>query len=73
LVIPQGLWALGFDLFGLAAVALMARGLAQCLRGDWQSMDASLMSRSYQEEADDTLQALGAEPGASRTPEGVAR
>lgn len=73
LVIPQGLWALGFALFGLAAVALMARGLGQCLRGDWQSMDASLMSRSYQEEADDTLQALGAEPGASRTPEGVAR
>jgi TRAP-type C4-dicarboxylate transport system permease small subunit len=73
LAVPQGLWAAGFALFGLAAVALMVRGLQQCLRGDWQALDASLMSRSYQEEADDTLQALGAEPGDSRQSKGVSR
>jgi len=64
LVVPQGLWALGFALFGLAALSLMARGLRQCLQGNLQALDESLMSRSYQEEADETLQALGAEtPG----------
>lgn len=73
LVVPQGLWAMGFALFGLAAVALMVRGLRQCLQGDWQTLDASLMSRSYQEEADDTLQALGAEPVDVRTSQGASR
>lgn len=73
LVVPQGLWAMGFALFGLAAVALMVRGLRQCLQGDWQTLDASLMSRSYQEEADDTLQALGAEPVDARTSQGASR
>ena len=73
LVVPQGLWAMGFALFGLAAVALMVRGLRQCLQGDWQTLDASLMSRSYQEEADDTLQALGAEPLDARTSQEASR
>ncbi len=73
LVVPQGLWAVGFALFGLAAVALMVRGLRQCLQGDWQTLDASLMSRSYQEEADDTLQALGAEPVDASTSQGASR
>lgn len=61
LVVPQGLWAAGFVLFGLAALALMTRSVRQSLRGDWQAMDQSLMSRTDLEEADDTLQALGAE------------
>ena len=43
------------------ALSLMARGLRQCWQGDLQALDESLMSRSYQEEADETLQALGAE------------
>lgn len=61
LVVPQGLWAAGFVLFGLAALALMARAIRQSLRGEWQTMDQSLMSRTDLEEADDTLQALGAD------------
>ena len=66
LVVPQGLWAVGFALFGLAALSLMARGLRQCWHGDLRALDESLMSRSYQEEADETLQALGAEtPGSA--------
>jgi TRAP-type C4-dicarboxylate transport system permease small subunit len=73
LVVPQGLWAAGFALFGLAALALMARGFRQCLQGDWQTLDASLMSRSYREEADETLQALGAEPAPTRPSSGVIR
>jgi hypothetical protein len=56
----------GFALFGLAALSLMARGLRQCWHGDLRALDESLMSRSYQEEADETLQALGAEtPGSA--------
>ena len=61
LVLPQGLWAAGFVLFGLAALALMARGLRQSVQGEWQTMDQSLMSRNDLDEANDTLQALGAD------------
>ena len=61
LVLPQGLWAAGFVLFGLAALALMARALRQSVQGDWQTMDQSLMSRNDLDEANDTLQALDAD------------
>jgi TRAP-type C4-dicarboxylate transport system permease small subunit len=59
LALPQGLWAAGFILFGVAVVGLLMRSLSQCLSGRAAQMDAGLTSRSYQEEADETLEALG--------------
>jgi len=71
LVIPQGLWAAGFVLFGLAALALMMRAVRQSVHGDWQRMDQSLMSRNDLDEANDTLQALGADTSVSATKEAL--
>jgi TRAP-type C4-dicarboxylate transport system permease small subunit len=59
LVLPQGLWSAGFVLFGWAILAVLLRGVTQCLQGRADRMDAELTSRSYQEEADETLHALG--------------
>jgi TRAP-type C4-dicarboxylate transport system permease small subunit len=59
LALPQGLWAAGFILFGLAVGGLLMRAIAQCLTGRAAQMDAELTARSYQEEADETLEALG--------------
>jgi TRAP-type C4-dicarboxylate transport system permease small subunit len=59
LVIPQGLWSAGFVLFGCAILAVLMRGVTQCLQGHADRMDAELTSRSDQEEADETLNALG--------------
>jgi hypothetical protein len=58
-VLPQGLWSAGFVLFGWAILAVLLRGVTQCLQGRADRMDAELTSRSYQEEADETLHALG--------------
>lgn len=62
LVIPQGLWAAGFVLFGLAVLAWLSRGLALAWQGQAAQLDAELTSRSDQDEAAETLQALGKAP-----------
>ena len=62
LVIPQGLWAAGFVLFGLAVLAWLSRGLTLAWQGQAARLDAELTSRSDQEEAAETLQALGKAP-----------
>lgn len=62
LVIPQGLWAGGFVLFGLAVLAVLARGLVLALQGQGAQLDAELLTRSDLEEAADTLQALATVP-----------
>jgi TRAP-type C4-dicarboxylate transport system permease small subunit len=74
------LLSIGFFIWGSASLALdslsfgstdlttlMARSLRQSLNGEWQAMDHSLMSRSDLEEADETLQALGADAPALAT------
>lgn len=62
LVIPQGLWAAGFVLFGLAVLAWLSRGLTLAWQGQAARLDAELTSRSDQDEAAETLQALGKAP-----------
>lgn len=62
LVIPQGLWAAGFVLFGLAVLAWLSRGLTMAWQGQAARLDAELTSRSDQDEAAETLQALGKAP-----------
>lgn len=59
LAIPQGLWAAGFALMLLAGVALACRSVAQLLRGQHDALDAALSARTYQDEAQETLAAVG--------------
>ncbi|MEI8304107.1 MAG: TRAP transporter small permease [Burkholderiales bacterium] len=59
LALPQGVWAAGFLLMGLAAVALACRSVALLLRGQRQALEAGLAARTDLDEARDTLQALG--------------
>ena len=58
LVWPQGLWAAGFVLLLLAAIAIAARSIKQLFTGDYAAMDRALMARSYEDEAAETLEAV---------------
>ena len=58
LVIPQGLWAAGFVLLLLAAVALALRAVKQLVTGQLKAMDRALMARTYEDEAAETLEAV---------------
>lgn len=58
LVWPQGLWAAGFVLLLLAAIAIAARSIRQLVTGDYAAMDRALMARSYEDEAAETLEAV---------------
>lgn len=65
LVIPQGMWAAGLALMLLAIVAIGARALRQLAQGDADGMDRMLMSRTYVDEAAETLEAVGTAPVAT--------
>jgi hypothetical protein len=58
LVIPQGLWAAGFVLLLLAAIALALRAVKQLATGQLDAMDRALMARTYEDEAAETLEAV---------------
>ncbi|MCC7226637.1 MAG: TRAP transporter small permease [Burkholderiaceae bacterium] len=58
LVIPQGLWAAGFALLLLAALALALRAVRQLAHGQYDAMDQALMARTYVDEAAETLEAV---------------
>ncbi len=68
LVLPQGVWAAGFILLLLAAVALALRSAAQLLRGDLVTMDRALMARTYEDEAAETLEAVAEAQAHMQTP-----
>jgi TRAP-type C4-dicarboxylate transport system permease small subunit len=59
LIIPQGLWALGFGLFLIATVAIMCRSLVLWWGNEPEKMDQMLNARNYEEEAAETLRAVG--------------
>ena len=58
LALPQGLWAAGLALLLLAIVALAARSLRMLVAGETDAMDRMLMSRTYEDEAAETLEAV---------------
>jgi len=58
LVLPQGLWAAGFVLLLLAALATALRSVGQLMRSDLVAMDRALMARTYEDEAAETLEAV---------------
>ena len=68
LVLPQGVWAAGFVLLLLAAVALALRSVVQLLRGDLVTMDRALMARTYEDEAAETLEAVAEAQAHMQTP-----
>ena len=57
-MIPQGLWAAGFALLLLAALALALRAVRQLALGQYDEMDRALMARTYVDEAAETLEAV---------------
>ena len=57
LVVPQALWAAGFALFVVVALALGARALLALARGRKVEVDAMLVARSYEEEAAESIDA----------------
>ena len=79
LVLPQGIWAAGFVLLLLAALALALRSIGQLMRGDLDAMDRALMARTYEDEAAETLDAVAQAqmhmqvPGASVTHKQVSK
>lgn len=62
MAIPEGLWALGFVLLLLAVLAVGARALHQIGNGDLVATDRMLMAMTYEDEAAETLEALGQVP-----------
>jgi hypothetical protein len=59
LISPQGLWALGFGFFLIATVAIMCRSLVLWWGNQHEQMNQMLNARNYEEEAAETLRAVG--------------
>lgn len=64
LAIPQGLWAGGLAMLAVLAALMFLENLLLALAGDAAAVDANLSARSYDEEAREALEAVGA-PGAA--------
>jgi TRAP-type C4-dicarboxylate transport system permease small subunit len=60
LAIPQGIWAAGLFVFLLLILAMLVENLLLVLAGDQRQVERNLSTRSYTEEAEETLEALHA-------------
>jgi TRAP-type C4-dicarboxylate transport system permease small subunit len=60
LAIPQGLWAFGLIVFLVLIVLMFVENLLLALAGDAREVEGNLSTRSYTEEAEEALEALGA-------------
>ena len=58
LVVPQALWAAGFALFFLVALALALRAIRSLAAGRAAEMDGMLVARTYEEEVAETIEAI---------------
>jgi TRAP-type C4-dicarboxylate transport system permease small subunit len=65
LSVPQGLWAAGFAAFALGALVLLALMVRAGLAGRTGQIDAICAPKTYQDEADETLEALANIPGSA--------
>ena len=66
LIIPQGLWLAGLAVFGLMTVLRVLEVALLLPRGDIAAIEHLTGPKSYVEEADETLHALGFEEGVSQ-------
>ncbi len=64
--IPQGLWAFGITLFLLLIVLMLAETTLLVLGGRGAEAEAQLHARTYDEEAAEALEAVGADLSAGR-------
>lgn len=60
LAIPQGIWAAGLILFLALILVMLVENLLLALAGQGQQLERNLSTRSYTEEAEETLEALHA-------------
>lgn len=60
LAIPQGIWAAGLVVFLLLILAMLVENCLLALAGDQRQVERNLSTRSYTEEAEETLEALRA-------------
>ena len=60
LIIPQGLWLIGIGVFGVMAVLRVLEVALLLPRGDIDAIEHLTGPRSYIEEADEALEAIGA-------------
>jgi TRAP-type C4-dicarboxylate transport system permease small subunit len=61
LIIPQGLWLFGIGVFGVMALLRVIQVMALLPRRDIQAIEMLTGPRSFVEEADEALEAIGAE------------
>jgi TRAP-type C4-dicarboxylate transport system permease small subunit len=59
LVVPQGLWTLGIVMLLIVVLLTLLKSLWLLAAGDWQALDRLNRPRSYEEEAEEALDALG--------------
>ena len=59
LVVPQGLWAIGITMLAVMAVTLLLEVLCRLAAGDAAGIDELLGPRGYEEETEETLEAVG--------------
>lgn len=62
LAVPQGIWAAGLLVFLLLILAMLVENLLLALAGDRRQVERNLSTRSYAEEAEETLHALERRP-----------
>ncbi len=60
--IPQGLWAFGIGIFLVLILVMLIENTLLVLAGRGAEAEAQLHTRTYDEEAAEALQAVGAEP-----------
>jgi TRAP-type C4-dicarboxylate transport system permease small subunit len=65
LVIPQGLWAIGITMLTVFAVVLLLEVICLLATGNAAEIDRLLGPRGYQEETQETLEAVGLAPARS--------
>jgi TRAP-type C4-dicarboxylate transport system permease small subunit len=62
LAIPQGIWAAGLIVFLLLILAMLVENLLLALAGEQRQIEHNLSTRTYTEEAEETLHALERRP-----------
>ncbi|MBV8170088.1 MAG: TRAP transporter small permease [Alphaproteobacteria bacterium] len=65
LVLPQGLWAFGIVMFAAMVLVLCLETAILLARNDAVSVDRLLGPRTFQDETDEALEAVGARPATS--------